>query len=241
MADDLVKRLRDFDPHNMHEWEAVDLAADRIEQLERDLKEDALKQALAELGDVVRCRCDEAYRDRGLHDPQCQCDSMDAVRVVIARIDWLERERVLDAKLLADTQALLDKAEVVMREAADRIQQLGRERDAAIAALTAERDDARKEAGIQMRHLKVLADKLAPAEAERDALRERVARLEGALVEHNDLLRSALSIAKREGVDGEIASTNWDAYYNRVAVVLKRHHQTANDARAALTDGGKDG
>jgi hypothetical protein len=70
---------------------------------------------------------------------------------------------------------------------------------------------------------------------------DRLARLEGALVEHNDLLRSALSIAKREGVDGEIASTNWDAYYNRVAVVLKRHHQTANDARAALTDGGKDG
>lgn len=39
MTDDLVKRLRDFDPHNMHEWEAVDLAADRIEELERDLKE----------------------------------------------------------------------------------------------------------------------------------------------------------------------------------------------------------
>ena len=78
------------------------------------------------------------------------------------------------------------------------------------------------------------------AEAEAAALRAKVARLEGALVEHNDLLRSALSIEKREGVDGEIASTNWDAYYNRVAVVLKRHHQTANDARAALTDGGKD-
>ena len=86
-----------------------------------------------------------------------------------------------------------------------------------------------------------LAGLLAGARKEAAALRERVARLEGALVEHNDLLRSALSIAKREGVDGEIASTNWDAYYNRVAVVLKRHHQTANDARAALTDGGKDG
>jgi len=86
-----------------------------------------------------------------------------------------------------------------------------------------------------------LAGLLAKARNEAAALRERVARLEGALVEHNDLLRSALSIAKREGVDGEIASTNWDAYYNRVAVVLKRHHQTANDARAALTDGGKDG
>jgi hypothetical protein len=106
------------------------------------MTDDVLEQALAELGDVVRCRCDEAYRDRGLHDPQCQCDSADAVKVVTARIEWLERERVLDAKLLADTQALLDKAGVVMRKAADRIQQLVRERDAAIAALPAAPIDA---------------------------------------------------------------------------------------------------
>jgi len=79
------------------------------------MTDDALKQALAELGDVVRCRCDEAYRDRDLQDPDCQCDSMDAVRVVIARVEWLERERVLDAKLLADTQALLDKAVVALK------------------------------------------------------------------------------------------------------------------------------
>lgn len=65
------------------------------------------------------------------------------------------------------------------------------------------------------------------AEAERDALR-------AALVDHNDLLRSASQIAKREGIDGEIASTNWDAYYNRVAVVLKRHHAISNEARQAL-------
>ena len=40
MTDDLVKRLRDFDPH-LHEWEVVDEAADLIEQLtaERDLWE----------------------------------------------------------------------------------------------------------------------------------------------------------------------------------------------------------
>lgn len=61
-----------------------------------------------------------------------------------------------------------------------------------------------------------------------------VAALMEALVEQNDLLRSAFQIAKREGVNGEVASTNWDAYYNRVAVTLKRHHQTTNDARAAL-------
>jgi hypothetical protein len=102
------------------------------------MTDDLVKQALAELGDVVRCCCHEAFRDRDLQDPQCNCDSMDAVRVVIARVEWLERERALDAKLLADTQALLDKAEVVMREAADRIQQLEREkREAALDALAA--------------------------------------------------------------------------------------------------------
>ena len=31
MSDDLVKRLRDFDPH-LHEWEVVDEAADRIDE-----------------------------------------------------------------------------------------------------------------------------------------------------------------------------------------------------------------
>lgn len=67
----------------------------------------------------------------------------------------------------------------------------------------------------------------ATIKAELDALRV-------ALVDHNDLLRSASQIARREGIDGEIASTNWDAYYNRVAMVLKRHHEIANTARQAL-------
>ena len=109
-----------------------------------------------------------------------------------------------------------------------------------IAALTAQVAEARAAHDADQKAYLAAWGRAEAAEAEAAALRAKVARLEGALVEHNDLLRSALSIAKREGVDGEIASTNWDAYYNRVAVVLKRHHQTANDARAALTDGGKD-
>jgi len=71
--------------------------------------------------------------------------------------------------------------------------------------------------------------------AARQAAESRVKVLEAALTDHNDLLRSAMQIAKREGVEGHPGSTNWDAYYNRVAVVLKRHHATANEARAALT------
>ncbi len=37
MTDDLVKRLRDFDPH-LHEWEVVDEAAGRIEALTADFE-----------------------------------------------------------------------------------------------------------------------------------------------------------------------------------------------------------
>jgi hypothetical protein len=45
-----------------------------------------LTQAMAELQEVVRCHCDEAFRDRGLQDPQCQCDSAEAVKIVANRI-----------------------------------------------------------------------------------------------------------------------------------------------------------
>ncbi len=39
----------------------------------------------------------------------------DRIKPLQARIEALERERVLDAKLLADTQALLDKAVAALR------------------------------------------------------------------------------------------------------------------------------
>jgi chromosome segregation ATPase len=50
------------------------------------MTDEELTQAMAELQEVVRCRCDEAYRDRGLKDPHCECDSADAVKVVADRI-----------------------------------------------------------------------------------------------------------------------------------------------------------
>ena len=57
------------------------------------MTDEELKQAMAELQEVVRCRCDEAYRDRGLHDPQCECDSAEAVKIVADRIEALTKER----------------------------------------------------------------------------------------------------------------------------------------------------
>ena len=54
------------------------------------MTDEELTQAMAELQEVVRCHCDEAFRDRGLQDPQCQCDSDEAVKVVADRIEALE-------------------------------------------------------------------------------------------------------------------------------------------------------
>jgi len=69
------------------------------------MSDDLVKQAMAELADVVRCRCNEAYTGRGLHDPDCQCDSAEAVKVVADRIEELE------AKLGKAVDGLRDAAE----------------------------------------------------------------------------------------------------------------------------------
>lgn len=64
------------------------------------MTDEELKQAIAELQEVVRCRCDEAYRDRGLKDPHCECDSAEAVKIVARRI------KDLTAKLVKAVEAL---------------------------------------------------------------------------------------------------------------------------------------
>lgn len=42
----------------------------------------SIEQAIAEMRDLVRCRCHAAYKDRGLHDPDCNCDDAEAVEVL---------------------------------------------------------------------------------------------------------------------------------------------------------------
>ena len=59
-----------------------------------------MKQAIAELQDLVRCRCHPAYKDRKLHDPDCECDNAENVKVVADRIEELE------AKLAKAVEAL---------------------------------------------------------------------------------------------------------------------------------------
>jgi hypothetical protein len=57
--------------------------------------DDLVKQSIAELQDLVRCRCHPAYKDRGMHDPNCDCDSEDAVQVVIDYIAELEEYKAM--------------------------------------------------------------------------------------------------------------------------------------------------
>ena len=56
------------------------------------MSDDLVKQALAELGDIVRCRCHAAYTDRKLHDPDCNCDSAEALQIVADRIKALQAQ-----------------------------------------------------------------------------------------------------------------------------------------------------
>ncbi len=112
---------------------------------------------------------------------------------------------------------------------------------AAVKALRVEARENAMQALASMGQAQEAYEAQLKAEAERDRIaaelatsRARETALVEALVEQNELLRSAMQIAKREGVDGNVASTNWDAYYNRVAVSLKRHHDTVNQARATL-------
>jgi len=63
------------------------------------MTDDTVKQALAELHDLVRCRCHSAYTGRGLRDPDCECDSAEALKVLADRIEAqaaeIERLRLL--------------------------------------------------------------------------------------------------------------------------------------------------
>ena len=42
----------------------------------------SIEQAIDELRDLVRCRCHPGFKDRGLRDPACNCDSAEAVEVL---------------------------------------------------------------------------------------------------------------------------------------------------------------
>lgn len=71
------------------------------------MSDDLVKQSIEELQDLVRCCCHPAYSGRGLQDPECECDSAEAVKIVAGRIDELE------AKLAKALTALTEVREFV--------------------------------------------------------------------------------------------------------------------------------
>jgi hypothetical protein len=54
-------------------------------------------QVIAALQEMVKCRCNPAYKDRGLHDPNCQCDYASEVQVIV---DFIEQQNAKLAKTL---------------------------------------------------------------------------------------------------------------------------------------------
>lgn len=83
--------------------------------------------------------------------------------------------------------------------------------------------------------VEALADKIIAALSARPA-DNVVKALQQALVNHNDVLRSAYQIAARQG-----NSTDWDGFTKRAGSVLHSHHDEVNAARAAIAAMGGEG
>jgi hypothetical protein len=41
-----------------------------------------VRDAIEDLKNLVSCRCHPAFKDRGLHDPECMCDYKESVDIV---------------------------------------------------------------------------------------------------------------------------------------------------------------
>jgi hypothetical protein len=71
------------------------------------------------------------------------------------------------------------------------------------------------------------------ADAMKQKIAERFEAVEAALVDHNDLLRSAFQAAQRDAIHDVAGTTNYRTLADRASEVLAKHHATTNAARAA--------
>lgn len=81
--------------------------------------EEQVSQALAELWDIVKCRCHEAYTGRGLHDPDCECDSTDAVQTVTDAIAALTEQLAAARKDAEEAEAYALELEAKLERAVE--------------------------------------------------------------------------------------------------------------------------
>jgi len=80
----------------------------------------SIQQAIDELRDLVRCRCHPAYKDRGLHDPDCNCDDAEAVEVLANALPAVQPAHVNETpKSEHDAANMLTPDATAIREAAD--------------------------------------------------------------------------------------------------------------------------
>jgi Na+/phosphate symporter len=67
-----------------------------------------IEQAIANLKDLVECRCDEAYTGRYRHDPHSACDYADEVKIVADHIEEIGAQLKMALEREAETQARHD-------------------------------------------------------------------------------------------------------------------------------------
>lgn len=91
---------------------------------------DRLNDALASLRELTECRCHEAFKGRGLLDPECHHDYREDVDAVVAEVDRLTAERDRRLQQAVDLTAQLDSLAAMY--------------DSTVGTLTAQRDQARR-------------------------------------------------------------------------------------------------
>ena len=62
---------------------------------------DKVKEAIINLNYLVECRCDEAYTDRGRHDPHSACDYAEEVKIVADHVAAIEDKLAKALSMLA--------------------------------------------------------------------------------------------------------------------------------------------
>jgi len=67
------------------------------------------------------------------------------------------------------------------------------------------------------------------------ALRAENERLRAALIDHNDMLRSAFQAAQRDAIAEVIGTTNYNNLADAAYKVLRKHHAITNKARVTLS------
>ena len=69
---------------------------------------DEVKEAIINLNYLVECRCDEAYTDRGRHDPHSACDYAEEMKIVADHVALIEDKLAKAVEALGRLVALDD-------------------------------------------------------------------------------------------------------------------------------------